>query len=423
MSHPSASSWSLAWQIARRFRQKKHDQRFVSFISAASIVGISLGCAVLILLLSVMNGFERELEGRILSVIPHGEIFAVDPAGLHSLNEGLNTIAQQPFVKSVYPYSQQSALLQVKDALHGLSITGLDVNHVTHPLWDFVELYNVAPPSPESPEIYLGKGVIDKFSLLPGQAVSMLLPVQENHSANNGGLNFKSPTRLTGYLAGEINVGGEPDLLLGLTRLDALNNVIGVTKGAKGLQIYYNDVFAASNFTYQIGYEYPEAVYISDWTRTHGHLYQDIQLVKIIVYIVLILVIAVASFNILSSLTMAVKNKQSQIAILKTMGASPLFLSRIFMLQGLFNAGIGIISGTSLGIIFSVYLAQIIRFFEGLLGVAMLSGDIYFIDFLPTELHLIDVLLTVFIALGLSMIATVYPAKKAANLVAAEFLH
>lgn len=423
MQHQTVSSWSLAWQIARRFRQNKHDQRFVSFISAASIVGISLGCAVLILLLSVMNGFERELEERILSAIPHGEIFAVDPAGLNTLDDGLTNIAQQPFVTAVYPYSQQSALLQVKDALHGLSLTGLDVKQTTHPLWRFVAFYDALQSLPTSTPIYLGKGVIDKFSLAPGQAISLLLPVHNSNTSPKDSANFKSPKRLTGYLAGEINVGGEADQLLALTDLNALNDAIGVTKGAKGLQIYYDDVFAASNYTYQIGYDYPEAVYISDWSRTHGHLYQDIQLVKIIVYIVLILVIAVASFNILSSLTMAVKNKQSHIAILKTMGASPVFLSRIFMLQGLYNAGIGIISGTSVGIVLSLYLSDIIRFVEGVLGLALLSGDIYFIDFLPTELQSVDVVLTVFIALGLSIVATLYPAKKAANVVAAEFLH
>lgn len=415
------SSWSLAWRIARRFRQNKPDQRFISFISAASIVGISLGCGVLILLLSVMNGFERELEQRILSAIPHGEIFAVESSGLSTLDQGLVNIAEQPFVEAVYPYSQETGLLQIKDTLHGLSLTGLDLNQSTHPLWRFIELYNVASPS--LPPIYLGKGIVNKFSLAPGQSISILLAVQEGNEIHDTTHKFQSPKRLRGYLAGVISVGGEADQLLALTDLAALNNAIGVSKGAKGLQIYYDDVYSASNYTHQIGYDYPEAVYISDWTRTHGHLYQDIQLVKVIVYIVLLLVIAVASFNILSSLTMAVKNKQSHIAILKTMGASPLFLSRVFILQGLYNAGIGIISGTTIGVILSLYLSDMIRWIEEILGITLLSGDIYFIDFLPTELKSVDVILIVCIALCLSMIATIYPAKKAANVIAAKFLH
>ena len=421
MLRPMLSSWQLAWRIARRFRQNKHDQRFISFISAASIVGISLGCGVLILLLSVMNGFERELEQRILSAIPHGEIFAVESAGLNTLDKGLANIAKQPFVEAVYPYSQETGLLQVKDTLHGLSLTGLDLTQTTHPLWRFIELYDVVPSS--LPPIYLGKGIINKFSLAPGQSISILVAVQGGTDVHTTTRNFKSPKRLRGYLAGVISVGGEADQLLALTELAALNHAIGVTKGAKGLQIYYDDVYSASNYTHQIGYDYPEAVYISDWTRTHGHLYQDIQLVKVIVYIVLLLVIAVASFNILSSLTMAVKNKQSHIAILKTMGASPLFLSRVFVLQGLYNAGIGIISGSTIGVILSLYLSDMIRWIEDILGITVLSGDIYFIDFLPTELESVDVILIVCIALCLSMIATIYPAKKAANVIAAKFLH
>jgi lipoprotein-releasing system permease protein len=134
-------------------------------------------------------------------------------------------------------------------------------------------------------------------------------------------------------------------------------------------------------------------------------------------------VIAVASFNILSSLTMAVKNKQAHIAILKTMGASPEFLARVFVLQGLYNALLGIVSGTLIGVGLSLYLSDIIRGLEKFFGVAVLSGDIYFIDFLPTQLQWTDVVVTVILALLLSVLATLYPAKKAANVVAAKFLH
>ncbi|MDG1122775.1 MAG: FtsX-like permease family protein [Glaciecola sp.] len=413
------SQLRLAWRLALRFRQNKHDQRFVSFIAGASIAGISLGCAVLILLLSVMNGFERELEQRILSAIPHGELFAVSPTGLSTLENGMLDIASNQNVKAVYAYTQQSSLLQVNNTLHGLSVTGLDLNVTSHPLWQFVTPFNEVLKT-ELPPIYLGKAVVTKFDLQPGQTIQLLLPLSDG---DQGSQQFKAPKLFQGVLAGTIHVGGEADQLLALTSLTALNDSLGITSGAKGLQIYYHDVFAASQLTHAIGYEYPEAVYISDWTRTHGHLYQDIQLVKVIVYIVLLLVIAVASFNILSSLTMAVKNKQAHIAILKTMGASPEFLARVFVLQGLYNALLGIVSGTLIGVGLSLYLSNIIRGLETIFGVAVLSGDIYFIDFLPTQLQGMDVVVTVLLALVLSVLATLYPAKKAANVLAAKFLH
>lgn len=419
MAHSFMSNSRLAWRLALRFRQNKHDQRFVSFIAAASIAGISLGCAVLILLLSVMNGFERELEHRILAAIPHGELFAVAPSGLQTVDAGLIDISANPNVKAVYAYTQQSALLQVNNTLHGLSVTGLDPAATEHPIWQFVTPFSDLQ-SGGLPPIYLGQAVVSKFNLQAGQTVQLLLPLSD------GGLGtqkFKAPKLFQAVLAGTIHVGGDADQLLALTTLSALNDALAISSGAKGLQIYYHDVFAAAQFTYAIGYDYPEGVYISDWTRTHGHLYQDIQLVKIIVYIVLMLVIAVASFNILSSLTMAVKNKQAHIAILKTMGASPEFLARVFVLQGLYNALLGIVSGTSLGVLLSLYLSDIIRALERVFGVAVLSGDIYFIDFLPTQLQGLDVVVTVVIALLLSVVATLYPAKKAANVVAAEFLH
>ncbi len=419
MASTSMSQLRLAWRLALRFRQNKHDQRFVSFIAGASIAGISLGCAVLILLLSVMNGFERELEQRILSAIPHGELFAVSPTGLSTLENGMLDIASNQNVKAVYAYTQQSSLLQVNNTLHGLSVTGLDLNVTSHPLWQFVTPFNEVLKT-ELPPIYLGKAVVTKFDLQPGQTIQLLLPLSDG---DQGSQQFKAPKLFQGVLAGTIHVGGEADQLLALTSLTALNDSLGITSGAKGLQIYYHDVFAASQLTHAIGYEYPEAVYISDWTRTHGHLYQDIQLVKVIVYIVLLLVIAVASFNILSSLTMAVKNKQAHIAILKTMGASPEFLARVFVLQGLYNALLGIVSGTLIGVGLSLYLSNIIRGLETIFGVAVLSGDIYFIDFLPTQLQGMDVVVTVLLALVLSVLATLYPAKKAANVLAAKFLH
>ena len=162
---------------------------------------------------------------------------------------------------------------------------------------------------------------------------------------------------------------------------------------------------------------------MSDWTRTQGHLYSDIQLVRAVVYIALTLVIAVACFNIVSSLVMAVRDKQASIAILKTMGATDTLIRNTFVLQGVINGVVGVTVGVALAVIVAPNLSEIVRFIESGLGVEILSGDIYFIDFLPSSMHWLDVVVTMIVAMILSVGATLYPAQKAANISPSSALH
>jgi lipoprotein-releasing system permease protein len=191
---------------------------------------------------------------------------------------------------------------------------------------------------------------------------------------------------------------------------------LGITNGAQGLRLNFADPFKAPSAMREIGYGFEQHVYMSDWTRTQGHLYQDIQLVRAVVYLALSLVIAVACFNIVSTLVMAVNEKRAEIAMLKTMGARNSLISRVFVLQGLMNGAIGIMTGTVLGVLMASYLTTVASFIEQIFGVQFLSADIYFIDFLPSVLDWHDVYLTVAIALTLCLLATLYPAHKAARI-------
>ena len=184
----------------------------------------------------------------------------------------------------------------------------------------------------------------------------------------------------------------------------------------------YN-AYSANEIMREIGYSYPQAVYMSDWTRTQGHLYNDIQLVRAVVYIALVLVIGVACFNIVSSLVMAVREKQAAIAILKTMGATDSLIRTIFILQGIINGVVGITTGVLLALLVAPNLSAIVLFVENALGIEVLSGDIYFIDFLPSELHWGDVGITVALALTLCVLATLYPAQKAVKISPSSALH
>ncbi|MCP3427337.1 FtsX-like permease family protein [Opacimonas viscosa] len=417
--------FDLAWRLAKEFRKQQQDSRFTSFITKASIWGISLGCAALIILLSVMNGFSEALEDKVLSSIAHGELYSVDNSGIQNVVTQVEQLNNYPFVKQAIPVTQSPGMLQQGNSMHGIGLLGVRIDQ--HPLAQFTTAYTDIEPhrlaDAPLPVFYMGKTLVKNFKLQPGQVIRLLLPSSASADNAKPTMSFQAPTIFNGILGGEINVGGETDNFLVLADLASVSDVLEIASGAKGVQIYYYDAYQAPQLTYQIGYDFPQAVYMSDWTRTHGHLYQDIQLVKVVVYIVLILVIAVASFNIVSSLMMGVKNKQKNIAILKTMGAEESFIARVFVLQGMINGFYGVFWGCLSGIVISLSLPHLLNQWEAFTGTTVLDSEMYFISYLPTSLQFQDVLLTAAIALFLAFLATLYPAKKAANTVAAQHLH
>ncbi|GGW76738.1 lipoprotein-releasing ABC transporter permease subunit [Alteromonas halophila] len=407
----------LAWQLARRFRRTRQSG-FLSFISFSSTAGIALGCFVLIVLLSVMNGFERELTQRILTFIPHGELYSVDNSGIEQWQDAQQQLKADPRVKDVHPYTKVTGMLQFRGDLKAVELTGVDktsakslalVEHISDRDW------SAFASQPDG--VLLGRGVMEKLGASRGDAVQILIPVI------TGDLSFKAPHTVTLRVAGEITVGGELDNSVGVMHLAKASGESGIISGAQGLRLTLHDPFSAPQTLRDIGYAFPQPVYMSDWTRTQGHLYQDIQLVRVVVYIALTLVIAVACFNIVSSLVMAVREKQSAIAILKTMGAQDSLIRQAFMLQGMINGVTGIVIGTSGALLIAPNLSAIVATIEAWLGVTLLSGDIYFINFLPSQLEALDVVLTVVIAFILSVLATLYPAQRAVRIEPARALN
>lgn len=407
---------SLSWQLARRFRTTKAQNRFISFISLSSTVGIALGCFVLIILLSVMNGFERELTHRILAIVPHGEIYSVDNRGIENLDAQLYRLNADPRVKKVEPYTELTGMLQYKGTLKAVALTGILIDDNPR----FAEQVSNADWqrfSRDEDSVLIGKAIAKNLGLQIGDTVQALIPVTTKD------LRFSAPTTITLTVAGLISVGGELDNQLGLLHLSKASAASGITGQAMGLRFTLEDPFSAYATMRDIGYTYPQAVYMSDWTRTQGHLYNDIQLVRTVVYIALALVIAVACFNIVSSLVMSVREKQPAIAILKTMGATDSLIRHTFMLQGALNGVIGMSVGVGLALLIAPNLSRIVQSIENILGIHLLSGDIYFIDFLPSELMWQDVAVTVVMAIVLSVLATIYPAYKAAKVSPSQSLH
>ncbi len=407
----------LAWQLARRFRRAKQQNRFISFISLSSTFGIGLGCFVLIVLLSVMNGFERELTHRILGVVPHGEIFSYSSQGIENLDSHLQVFASDERIVYAEPYTPVNGMIQQRGTLKSVALTGIAVKaddnrwlqQVTSEAWERF--------STQADGVLLGRSIVEKLSLNVGDSIQLLVPTATES------LKFSAPKNVTLKVAGIMKVGGELDNQIGLMHLSAASHAVGATMPAMGIRFTLNDPFFAHEVMREIGYEFPQAVYMSDWTRTQGHLYNDIQLVRVVVYIALTLVIAVACFNIVSSLVMAVREKQQAIAILKTMGATDTLIAQAFILQGAINGFIGTFVGVALGVLVAPNLSRIVGTIESALGVEVLSGDIYFIDFLPSQLLWSDVVVTASVALLLSVLATLYPARKAANLKPASALN
>ncbi|WP_438863664.1 lipoprotein-releasing ABC transporter permease subunit [Neptunicella sp.] len=409
--------FNLSWQLAWRFRRDKHQNGFISFISASSTLGIAMGCFTLILILSVMNGFERALEDELLNVIPHGEITAASSQGLENWQAIQQQLSHDPQLVFSQPVINITGLLQQGKKMKAVEVTAVDPRiYADSPIFKAIDVPDWPAFASKPHSIMLGAGIMRELGVSIGDKVQLLLP---QFSQGN---QLKAPKSQWLEVAGALSIGGELDKHIALMHLTHAQGIVNVTTGAQGLQFYFRDPFSAPQKTRDIGYSLAQHVYISDWTRTQGHLYQDIILVRWVVYVVLTLVIGVACFNIVSAQMMAVAEKQAEIAMLKTMGAENSLIIRTFVLQGGLNGLVGTLAGAFFGVLCALNVSAIALFIERITGTRFLSGDIYFIDFLPSELHWQDVWITIAIALSLSLVATVWPALRAAKIQPAQVL-
>jgi lipoprotein-releasing system permease protein len=272
--------------------------------------------------------------------------------------------------------------------------------------------------------VVIGSGVAKKLDLELGDSLQLLLSSAVNQKVNNqASAKFPVPVKHQVKVVGIFKFGGTMDELSVYLSITHAEKMVNLEKGqVQGIRIKVANVFQAPDVVRDVAYSFDTYVEIHDWTRTHGHIFNDIQLVRLVMFIVLVLVIAVASFNIVSTLIMAVNEKKGDIAILKTMGAEASVIMGTFMFQGLVNGVIGCLVGTLLGIAISLNLTEIVIALETFFNVKMLSGDVYFIDFLPTHLSQNDVVATVVTALTMSLLATLYPAWQATKVQPAQVL-
>ncbi|KFK96504.1 MULTISPECIES: lipoprotein-releasing ABC transporter permease subunit LolE [unclassified Serratia (in: enterobacteria)] len=411
----SASPLSLL--MALRFSRGRRRGGMVSLISVISTIGIALGVAVLIVGLSAMNGFERELQNRILAVVPHGEIEPVNQP-FENWPEIQQRMAKVPGILAVAPYINFTGLMENGTQLRAVQVKGVDPAQESQlsALPKYVQGDAWANFKSGEQQVILGKGVAEALGVKTGSYVTVMIPNSDPE------MKLLQPKRIRLQVAGILQLSGQLDHSLALVPLADAQQYMDMGDSVTGLAIKVNDVFAANKLVRDAGEVTNAYVYIKSWIGTYGYMYRDIQMIRAIMYLAMVLVIGVACFNIVSTLVMAVKDKSGDIAVLRTLGAKDGFIRAIFIWYGLLAGALGSLIGVVVGVIASLQLTNLIKGIEKLMGHSFLSGDIYFIDFLPSELHWLDVLIVLATAIVLSLLASWYPARRASRIDPARVL-
>ncbi|MBS6000107.1 MAG: lipoprotein-releasing ABC transporter permease subunit LolE [Haemophilus haemolyticus] len=407
--------------ISWRYQRGKQKNPLVALIAKFSAIGIALGVAVLIVGLSAMNGFERELNQRILAVVPHAEILsapnATDPT-IHHWKNLEKRLQQNAQIKGISPFVSFTALVENGSKLKVVQVKGIEkqAEDRVSSLGNFVQEQGWDKFGKEG-GLVLGSGIARELDVKVGDWVTLLI------SQQNGYEQLAQPTRERVQVTAILRLDGQLDYSYALLPLVQAQEFLTYKPDQiTGIELKLDDPFSVKNLDLSMLNDYPQMLYIQNWIGKFGYMYRDIQLIRTVMYIAMVLVIGVACFNIVSTLIMAVKDKQGDIAIMRTLGANNAFIKRIFIWYGLQAGMKGCLIGIVLGIILALNLTIFIQGIEWVIGKKLLSGDVYFVDFLPSELHWLDVLMVLVAALALSLIASLYPASRAAKLQPAQVL-
>jgi lipoprotein-releasing system permease protein len=405
--------------IGTRYTRAKRRNHFVSFISLTSIIGLALGVVVMIVVLSVMNGFDHEMRTRVLGMVPHATVESGE--AISDWPSLAAKVKQNPQVLAVAPFTQMQGLLTNDGKVSKVLLNGIDpgLERKVSIIDNFMQQGRLDDLAPGSFGIVIGDKAATKLGVTIGDKLTFVAP---EVTVTPGGV-FPRMKRFT--VVGIFHVGaGELDGYLGVTNLQDLARLHRWKPDqVQGLRLKFDDLFQAPRAAWAIAQQLGEdRYYARDWTRTHGNLYQAIRMEKAMIGLLLLLIVAVAAFNIISTLVMVVNDKKGDIAILRTLGATPGQIMRIFMVQGTVIGVIGTLVGALVGMFAALNVSAAIAALEGLIGHKFLNADVYFIDYLPSQLQADDVLMVCGAALILSFLATLYPAWRAARTQPAEAL-
>ncbi len=413
---PLPGAWTR-W-IGIRYLRARRDNRFVGFISGISMAGIALGVMTLIAVLSVMNGFERDLQQRILDVVSHATLEG-EEGRLDDWQPIRRLTASRPGVVAVAPFIEGRGMLVAGERSAAVELRAIlpDDERAVSALHRHVSGQDFAELVPGAWRVLLGSGLAQKLGVAPGDVVQVVI-AQGN--VTPAGV---APRMRRFTVAGLIEVGMyEFDQGLALVHLDDARRLYRMGESVTGLRYAFDDADRAGASIREIAESLGGSYLISDWSRRHGNFFRSIQVTKSIMFFVLLLVVAVAAFNIISTLVMVVKEKRADIAILRTLGGSPRDMLTIFIVQGTVIGLAGTAAGVALGLLVSANITTIVHGLEQLMGIAFVDPQVYFISDLPAEIRMADVLLIGGTAFALCIAATIYPAWRAATTLPAEAL-
>ncbi len=406
------------WWIGRRYVRARSSNGFVSLISAISMLGIAIAVMVLILVLSVVNGFERELKDRLLAMTSHASIEGTD-GRLSDWQAIASVAAANPRVAGTAPYIDGQALLVAGESLSGAEIRGIDpdLEKSVSGISGAMTAGRLDSLSAGDFNVVLGIELANALGVGPGDKVTVTLA--EGVVTPAGVV----PRTRRFTVSGIYRIGMfEFDRRLAFINLEDAARLYRRNDSVSGVRLAVRDIFAAPDIVREVAIDSGRLVLVTDWTRRHVNFFRSIQITKSILFVILLLVVAVAAFNIVSTLVMVVKDKQSDIAILRTIGARPGSIVRIFMTQGSIIGIVGTLVGVGAGTLLAANLETVVGFFESAFGIKFLAADVYFISDLPSEPRSEDVLRIASIALVLALLSTLYPAWMAARTVPAEAL-
>lgn len=404
--------------VGLRYTRAKRRNHFISFISATSMLGIALGVTALITVLSVMNGFETELRQRILGMAAHATISGWSK-GLTDWQTLDAEVSKHPQVIGAAPYIQKEGMLIHGQSVNGSVIRGIltdqepEVSEVVKKMVEGdLELLQEGAFN-----IILGKDLARALGVLPGDKVTLVSP-----TANVSPVGIL-PRLKRFTVVGLFEVGMyEFDSALALVHMADAQKLFRMEGEVTGVRLKVKDLFAAPAVSRQLGAELPGIYLVRDWTQYHANFFRAIRTEKTVMFVILLLIVAVAAFNIVSTLVMVVTDKETDIAILRTLGASPQSIMGIFMVQGTLIGFIGTLLGLIGGVALALNVETIVPAIEQAFGVQFLPADVYYISDLPSELHWDDVVKIGVVAFLISVIATLYPAWRASRTQPAESL-
>lgn len=408
----------IGLKYTRSRRRKAVGQRdgFLSFISGISMAGIALGVAALIVVLSVMNGFQKEVRDRMLSVLSHIEI--TSPNGLSDWESVAQTLSRQPHVLGVAPMAQSQGLLSRAESMRGVMIRGVDPElegRVSDLPKQFIR-GSMSDLKPGQFGVVLGTQLAGTLGVRIGDRVNLLVPEGDLTPAG------MMPRMRALLVVGMIDSGHyEYDSSLAVMHWKDAAALLRMTDPT-GLRVKVDDMQQAPEIAIRLAQVVPQALWVSDWSRSNRNWFAAVQTEKKMMFIILTLIIAVAAFNLVSTLVMTVTDKQADIAILRTMGASAGLVQRIFLVQGLAIGLLGSLLGVAFGLLIALNIDVIVPFIEGVFRVQFLPRDIYFISQLPSDVRIDDVIKVGVMAFVLSILATIYPSRRAAQVRPAEAL-